>query len=383
MAKTFLKKLCAFAVIGITLVPMSFVRAASSASDTVIDNIVNATSSDMNVSIDLTMKTDEIAQPISVHAGIDGASNAENEGMFDYSFWSTDQNGTFEKHTGSIVITSDTLYLQQDNDMWYFLNRTSANAPSDADIQEGADAMKSFVTDMFDYGVVEYTTETVDIINGIVTTRYAYTVNNDVLLSYLEEKGYITADQVADSTFADDTVISGNFWIDTTAMLPVMFTMNIASTPSETSYTNVQLSVLFNSFNQPVTITEPTGAIDLATASWDTTSLESVATTVATAASTNDTDGDGLSDIEEKKLWHTSTHNTDTDGDGYSDYTEVINGYSPMGFGKLDSDGDSLTDYAELTIHWTNRHDTDSDNDGYDDGTEVANGYDPNGIGRY
>jgi Bacterial TSP3 repeat len=90
-----------------------------------------------------------------------------------------------------------------------------------------------------------------------------------------------------------------------------------------------------------------------------------------------------LSDIEEKKLWHTSTHNTDTDGDGYSDYTEVINGYNPKGFGKLDSDGDSLTDYAELTIHWTNRHDTDSDNDGYDDGTEIANGYNPNGTGKW
>ena len=41
--------------------------------------------------------------------------------------------------------------------------------------------------------------------------------------------------------------------------------------------------------------------------------------------STVDTDGDGLTDTEEKNIYHTNPGVLDTDGDGYSDYEEVIN----------------------------------------------------------
>lgn len=43
-----------------------------------------------------------------------------------------------------------------------------------------------------------------------------------------------------------------------------------------------------------------------------------------------DTDGDGLSDNEERN-YGTDTKQKDTDGDGYSDFEEIKNGYSPLG----------------------------------------------------
>ena len=48
-----------------------------------------------------------------------------------------------------------------------------------------------------------------------------------------------------------------------------------------------------------------------------------------------DTDGDGLSDYEEVKIYHTDPLKADTDGDGFKDGDEVKNGYNPLGSGKL------------------------------------------------
>lgn len=48
-----------------------------------------------------------------------------------------------------------------------------------------------------------------------------------------------------------------------------------------------------------------------------------------------DTDGDGLSDREEVKIYHTDPLHEDTDLDGYLDGPEVEHGYNPLGDGKL------------------------------------------------
>lgn len=48
-----------------------------------------------------------------------------------------------------------------------------------------------------------------------------------------------------------------------------------------------------------------------------------------------DTDGDGLSDGDEVKVWHTHPLITDTDSDNFLDGSEILNGYNPNGLGKL------------------------------------------------
>lgn len=49
----------------------------------------------------------------------------------------------------------------------------------------------------------------------------------------------------------------------------------------------------------------------------------------------SDTDGDGLYDREEVKVWKTDPTLSDTDGDGYMDGEEVAGGYNPNGLGRL------------------------------------------------
>jgi hypothetical protein len=70
----------------------------------------------------------------------------------------------------------------------------------------------------------------------------------------------------------------------------------------------------------------------------------------------SDTDGDGLSDVEERQLG-----------------TDVM---------IADTDDDGLTDREEARIYATDPTDADSDGDGFVDGEEVKNGYNPNGTGR-
>ncbi|MDD2807954.1 MAG: hypothetical protein PHW95_05570 [Patescibacteria group bacterium] len=48
-----------------------------------------------------------------------------------------------------------------------------------------------------------------------------------------------------------------------------------------------------------------------------------------------DTDGDGLLDGDEVRIWHADPLKADTDGDGFSDGYEVRHGYNPLGSGKL------------------------------------------------
>lgn len=71
-----------------------------------------------------------------------------------------------------------------------------------------------------------------------------------------------------------------------------------------------------------------------------------------TQASNPDTDADGLADGLEVNTWHTSAINADTDGDELKDGEEVnIYGTSPTA---TDTDGDGLTDWQEAKVYLTN-----------------------------
>jgi len=65
----------------------------------------------------------------------------------------------------------------------------------------------------------------------------------------------------------------------------------------------------------------------------------------------------------------------DSDSDGLADAEEAIYGTNPS---VADTDGDGLTDYDEVKIYHTNPLVADTDGDTYLDGAEVKSGYDPN-----
>jgi outer membrane protein OmpA-like peptidoglycan-associated protein len=81
-----------------------------------------------------------------------------------------------------------------------------------------------------------------------------------------------------------------------------------------------------------------------------------------------DSDADGLTDNEEKKIG-TDPKKADTDGDGVSDYEEFYTHQTnPL---KADTDGDGLNDLDELSTHKTNPKSADSDEDGLSDSDEI------------
>jgi hypothetical protein len=90
---------------------------------------------------------------------------------------------------------------------------------------------------------------------------------------------------------------------------------------------------------------------------------------------TQDTDGDGVSDLDEINTFSTDPNSPDTDKDGISDYDEIfIHKTNPL---NPDTDGDKLNDYDEIFIHKTNPLNPDTDGDGFNDKYEIDNEYNP------
>jgi hypothetical protein len=94
------------------------------------------------------------------------------------------------------------------------------------------------------------------------------------------------------------------------------------------------------------------------------------------AKATDDPDNDGLTNLEEQTLG-TEPNKADSDGDGLSDGDEVkVYKTDPTRVG--DADGDLLTDGAEILIYKTDHKKVDSDGDGASDYYEVHALTDPN-----
>ncbi|MFA6098131.1 MAG: hypothetical protein WCV50_02190 [Patescibacteria group bacterium] len=69
----------------------------------------------------------------------------------------------------------------------------------------------------------------------------------------------------------------------------------------------------------------------------------------------------------------------DTDGDGLTDAEEKDLGTDPK---NKDTDNDGLFDREEVKVYKTDPDNPDTDGDGIKDGQEVKNGYNPNGPGK-
>ncbi len=83
----------------------------------------------------------------------------------------------------------------------------------------------------------------------------------------------------------------------------------------------------------------------------------------------DDLDGDGLSNLDETDILHTSPTDPDTDNDGLTDYEEVIiYASNPL---LSDTDQDTLTDLEEVIFYNSDPTLLDTDGDGFSDDYEV------------
>lgn len=124
--------------------------------------------------------------------------------------------------------------------------------------------------------------------------------------------------------------------------------------------------------------------------------LVSIPATAAATPDTTDTDDDGLSNAEERRIgtdprradtdqdgledgaevqnYDTDPLEADTDGDGLHDAQEVNRGTDPTA---ADTDGDGISDGAEVREYGTDPTTADTDGDGLGDGNEIQSGTDP------
>lgn len=87
-----------------------------------------------------------------------------------------------------------------------------------------------------------------------------------------------------------------------------------------------------------------------------------------------DSDGDGLSDGDEVKLYKSNPTKKDSDGDGLTDFDEVKTTHTNPN--AADSDGDGLSDAVEVNASHTDPNKADTDGDGYNDLQEYYTGTD-------
>jgi len=114
--------------------------------------------------------------------------------------------------------------------------------------------------------------------------------------------------------------------------------------------------------------------------------VDSLEEVIGTSINSNDTDGDGLSDLTEVDILYTDPTMLDTDGNGINDGDEDydadrLTNKDETEYGTdpavADTDNDKLSDYDEKVIYGTEPLKADTDEDGVSDGKEIELGTDP------
>ncbi len=212
-------------------------------------------------------------------------------------------------------------------------------------------------------------------INEVPTFHFSYVIN-------LEEarKLVIEAREIMDERKLNESEIaeiakalegsaqpSGELWIGKKDYMPYKMTFKtsrVNTFDGVTGTTVIDLTLFLSKFNEPVVVEKPEaitfqeafgllmGSFEIPTSFtsddlkidnvkdgdgellWGSDAATTVTGTSDFELSGPDADKDGLPD-EMEELFGTDPKKADTDGDGFNDYSEIENGYNPLGAGKL------------------------------------------------
>ncbi|MBI5420760.1 MAG: hypothetical protein HZA35_00370 [Parcubacteria group bacterium] len=245
--------------------------------------------------------------------------------------------------------------------------------------KEKTDAIKMILAKAMFIKVGQHLTD--EKIEGIASYHYAFTMDKNGVKNTLKELSpaingteITEADLQGIDAFLEGIDVRGELWIGKSDH--ALHQIQAIVTSNSKIKVTATLREVIKNINEPVTINIPPDAKN-----FEELLSGAGAQPLVISGSSDDTDGDGLTNAQETLLG-TNPNNSDTDGDGHSDFDEVKNGYNPRGPGKaIDSDHDGLTDDQEL-LYGTNPKNPDTDGDGHKDGDEVKNGYNPLGPGK-
>ncbi|MDP2685458.1 MAG: thrombospondin type 3 repeat-containing protein [bacterium] len=211
-------------------------------------------------------------------------------------------------------------------------------------------------------------------INNIDSYHFSFVINKEVLKRMYSNYDAKKLDLFGDAEFTDfmrkqheDNVgnfgklidekfisMRGEVWIDRKEYNLTKIELYLAGEDKRASG-EVTISVQVFNHNMPIGIEKPIGAttvdvimselimslvggkeqtLDIIPNSFD-LDIDEAELNVLDTTDSDDSDSDGLSDLEEEILG-TDPNNSDTDGDGFSDYDEISNGYNPNGDGFFD-----------------------------------------------
>ncbi len=207
----------------------------------------------------------------------------------------------------------------------------------------------------------------VETLDGVRTQPYGFTLNRknaEAVIQKLVEQSVQTGVTPEDAQMLREVLVNvkkfdGTVWLGQKNGLPYRIKLFLQFTDPETQkLVDANMTWNFKGFNQPVTISFPTNTMSVEQAfqtilsqlmQTDMSTLSTLSTTTVSnefglpqelgqvggaqmlnpAVNTEDTDGDGLLDIQES-VFGTDPRNKDTDGDGYEDKVEIDSGHDPL-----------------------------------------------------
>lgn len=275
------KRLAILPLFALLLAPLhnahaAFMMAQHDTADQVWENYLSAESGEFELTLTVDY-SDEYEDNAFFSLFIDGATGLDELGNPIGSYDATlitEVEDASNVTGGSMIQTSDRIYLQEEGGPWYFIYSDAVleNDPyitdvTDADnVAEIQKEITSFLNDLIEKGILINDSLPKEEINGVESLHYTYEIDTDAvvneLATYLEIPDEYQEDiEEAKNYITEHYTFGGEVWIDPVELYPTKFTF-VVDVNEESFEADVELAIVFNSFNEPISIQEPENATD-------------------------------------------------------------------------------------------------------------------------